>query len=260
MPTTVVATLAFANESRTDDAATFKVGVEWKPVIASPFVDKFMVYANTSTGFRSGSYNAEFIGSQAALTSLAPEKITAYETGVKTVLDDRKLLINASVYHYKFTDGFINVDSPTSPIPITINAADITTYGVEFDMNWRPIDQLTLGMGGGWLDAKIDSPITSGGRSLERNLDLAISADANFRSSQYFNSTNTPNALEPGYWLLNGRVAISGKDDRWSIGVFAKNLTKTVYRTYVNDLPGFGWLLNVYGNPRTFGLSASVKW
>lgn len=281
-PTDIVATLAYADESRADDDVTFKMGVEWKPQIAAAFVDKFMAYANIATGFRSGSFNGEFVGSQSSLTSLSPETITTYEAGFKSTLANHTLQFNASVFHNAFKDGFINVDSDTSPIPVTINAADISAYGAEFDLVWMPITQLTLGMGGSWLSSKIDSDITVSGESLKGNrtvqspewtwngqmtfrqpvsadLTALVSADASYRSSQYFETTNSPNSLEDGYWLVNGRVALEGPDSRWSVGLFAKNLTKSTYRTYVNDLPSFGWLLNIYGAPRTYGLSASMK-
>lgn len=281
-PTTIVATLSFADTSRKDDDATFKAGVEWKPRLSSDFVDKLLVYANISTGFRSGSFNGEFAGSQSALTSLSPEKITAYEAGFKSTLADRSLQFNASVFHYTFTNGFINVDSATSPVPLTINAAGISSYGVEAELQWRPVRQLTISMGGGWLDSTIDSDVTVGGNSLKGkrtiqsprwtynvqgtftqpiggDLSLLLSADANWRSSQFYEVTNSINSREPGYWVVNGRVGISGPDDRWTLALFGKNLTKTVYRTYVNELPDFGWILNVYGQPRTYGLSASFK-
>jgi iron complex outermembrane receptor protein len=258
------------------------VGVEWKPRLSSDFIDKLLVYGNVSTGFRSGSFNGEFAASQSALTSLAPEKITAYEAGFKSTLADRSVQFNASVFHYKFTDGFINVDSATSPVPITINAAGISSYGIEGDLIWRPIRELTLGMGGGWLDSKIDSDITVGGKSLNGartiqsprwtwnvqgtftqpiggDMAVSLSGDANYRSSQYFEVTNSPNSHEPSYWIVNARLALVGPDERWSLALFGKNLTKSVYRTYVNELPDFGWILNIYGQPRTYGLSASFK-
>ncbi len=281
-PTTLLVSLSSADTSRTDDDATFKVGVEWKPRLSSDFIDKLLVYGNVSTGFRSGSFNGEFAASQSALTSLAPEKITAYEAGFKSTLADRSVQFNASVFHYKFTDGFINVDSATSPVPITINAAGISSYGIEGDLIWRPIRELTLGMGGGWLDSKIDSDITVGGKSLNGartiqsprwtwnvqgtftqpiggDMAVSLSGDANYRSSQYFEVTNSPNSHEPSYWIVNARLALVGPDERWSLALFGKNLTKSVYRTYVNELPDFGWILNIYGQPRTYGLSASFK-
>ena len=281
-PTTIVAPLAVADTDRKDDDATFKVGIEWKPKLSSDFIDKLLVYANISTGFRSGSFNGEFTASQNALTSLSPEKITAYEAGFKSSLADRTVQFNASVFHYKFTDGFINVDSPTSPLPVTINAAGISSYGVEADLMWRPVRQLTVSMGGGWLDSTIDSNVTVGGASLKGkrtfqsprwtynvqgtftqpiggDMSLFVAGDANWRSSQFYEVTNSVNSREPGYWIVNGRIGLNGPDDRWTLALFAKNLTKTVYRAYVNELPDFGWILNVYGQPRTYGLSASFK-
>lgn len=281
-PSTIVAPLAFADDARKDDDATFKLGIEWKPELNSDFIDKLMIYTNVSTGFRSGSFNAEFVSTQDALTSLSPEKITAYELGFKSTLADRRVQLNGSLFHYDFTDGFINVDSETSPIPLTINAASIRTWGLEFDLQWRPIETLTLGMGGGWLDSQITSDISVAGESLKGNrtvqsprwtynaqftwrqpisgkLALIVSGDANWRSSQYFEVTNSPSSLESGFWLVNGRIGLAEQDDKWSVSAFVKNLTKTKYRTYVNDLPAFGWLLNIYGTPRTYGVSASVK-
>ncbi|MBC2652378.1 TonB-dependent receptor [Novosphingobium flavum] len=164
-PTTIVATLAKADTSRTDDDANFKLGIEWKPDVSGMF-DKLMVYANVSTGFRSGSYNAEFTATQSALTSLAPEKITAYEAGFKSLLAHRTMQLNGAVFHYDFRDGFINVDSATSPVPITINAAGINTWGAELDWQWRPVSDLSLGLVLGWLDSRINSNITSGGANL----------------------------------------------------------------------------------------------
>lgn len=94
-------------------------------------------------GSGSGSYNAEFAATQSALTSLAPEKITAYELGFKSTLAGRTMQINGAVFHYDFRDGFINVDSATSLIPVTINAAGINTWGAELDWQWRPVRDLS---------------------------------------------------------------------------------------------------------------------
>lgn len=75
----------------------------------------------------------------------------------------------------------------------------------------------------GWLDLKIDSNISSGGQSLKgartvqsprwtynaqasftpeigNGLKLIASGDASWRSSQFYETTNSPMSLEPGYW------------------------------------------------------------
>lgn len=281
-PTTVVAPLAIATKSRSDNDANFKLGIEWRPQVDGGTFDKLMIYANVSTGFRSGSYNAEFVTSPVTLTSLAPEKITAYELGFKSTLASRTMQLNGSLFHYDFRDGFINVDSPSSPVPITINAARISTWGAELDWIWQPMRDFNLGLSGGWLNSRMTGDITSAGQSLNGNrpvqsprwtfngqfswtprvsdaLKLIVAGDASWRSSQYFEANNSPSSLEPGYWLVNGRIGFGDADDKWSVTAFAKNLTKSQYRTYVNDLPAFGWLLNIYGAPRTYGVSANFK-
>lgn len=281
-PTTTLAQLSFADTSRTDDDATFKAGVEWRPALASDVIDKLLIYGSLSTGFRSGGYSATFATVQSSLTSLAPEKITAYEAGFKSTLANRKLQVNAAAFHYQFTDGYISVDVPNSLVPITVNAAKISSYGVEADVQWRPVRAIELAVGGSWLDSKLGGDITQGGVSLSGNrtvqsphwtiaargsltqpisdtVQAVLAVNSSYRSAQFFETNNSPNSREPGYWLVDANLRIEGDDGRWSIGAFVKNLTKTTYRTYVNDLPGFGFIINIYGNPRVFGLSGSVK-
>jgi iron complex outermembrane receptor protein len=282
VPTTLIAANSFANTHRRDDAPTFKIGVEYTPNLNIAWVDKTMFYANVSTGFRSGAYNGEFNGSQVELTSLAPEKITAYEGGIKSTVLDHKVQLNLSVFRYDFTNGFINVDSPTSPIPITINAASIKSYGGELDLQMRPISQLTLELAGSYLSSHIASDISVGGKSIDGattiqspkytfdeqatwtqpltdGYRLSISGDANWRSSQNFNTTGDPNASQTPYWIANTNVSIGPTDGVWSVGFFVKNISNSIYKTYINDLPSLGFDLFIYGNPRTYGIQTSVK-
>lgn len=281
-PTTIVAPLAVAQRQRTDDDANYKIGLEWRPRIDADWIDKLLVYGSVSNGFRSGSFNAAFVSSIDQLTSLAPEKITAYEVGFKSNFARRTMQLNGSVFHYDFRDGFINVDSPSSPVPITINAAAISTWGAELEWIWQPRRDVSLGLSGGWLDSRLKGDITSGGQSLSGNrpvqaprwtlnsqaswtpaisdrLVAIFAGDASWRSAQFFEANNSPSSREPGYWLVNGRVGIGAENQSWSVALFARNLTRSKYRTYVNDLPAFGWVLNIYGPPRTYGVVASVR-
>ncbi|MFO1260972.1 MAG: TonB-dependent receptor [Sphingomonadaceae bacterium] len=286
-PTTIIAPLSLASLAqgggrRSDENVSFKMGVQWKPEINSAFVDKLMVYGNVSTGFRSGAFNAEYANPQLSLTSLNPETLTAYEAGFKSTLAGRRLQLNGAVFRYDFKDGFINVDSASSPIPITINAANIRTYGAEFDARLLVTEGLELSGSLGWLDPEIKSDITVKGSSLRGNrpvnsprwtfaggidfnrplsetLKLNMSLNANYRTAQYMEAVNAPSNLEPGYWLVNARIGIGNIDDRWALSAWVKNLTKSQYRIYVNDLPDFGWVLNAYGPPRVFGATLGFK-
>jgi iron complex outermembrane receptor protein len=286
-PTTIIGPLSLASLAegggrRTDEDVSFKLGVQWKPEINSDVVDNLMVYGNVSTGFRSGAFNAEYASPQQALTSLSPETLTAYEAGFKAALAGRRIQLNGAVFRYDFQNGFINVDSAASPVPITINAANIKTYGAEMDVRVLAATGLELTGSVGWLDPSIRSDITVNGASLKGNrpvnsprwtlaggvdftrpindaLKINLSLNANYRSAQYMEAVNAPSNLEPGYWVVDARIGIADIDDRWSLTAWAKNLTKSEYRIYVNDLPGFGWVLNVYGPPRVFGATLGFK-
>ena len=39
-----------------------------------------------------------------------------------------------------------------------------------------------------------------------------------------------------------------------------ENLADTEYRTYVNDLPNFGFVLDIWGAPGVYGLAFSKTW
>jgi iron complex outermembrane receptor protein len=268
---------------RHDKNVSYKAGVEWKPELNSAFVDKAMLYANVSSGFRSGAFNVLFADSQPAFTSLSPEKLRAYEAGFKTTLAGRTLQLNGAYFHYDFKNGFINVDSQTAPIPVTTNAAAVKADGVELELQWLPARGLTLSVNGGWLRSKIDSNITTGGTSLKGNstvnspkwtfapeayyttplsdsLKLNVSANANYRTTQYLNATNSINARVPGYWNVGAQVGVAATNDRWAFNAWVKNLTKSVYKTYIIDLPGLGIVLNSYNPPRVFGGTFTFKY
>jgi iron complex outermembrane receptor protein len=268
---------------RHDKNVSYKAGLEWKPDLSSSFVDKLMFYANISSGFRSGAFNVLFADSQPAFTSLSPEKLRAYEAGFKSTLAGRTLQLNGAYFHYDFKNGFINVDSQTAPIPVTTNAAAVKADGIELELQWLPAKGLTLSLNGGWLRSRIDSDITAGGVSLQGNrtvnspkwtfapeafytapltddLKLNLAANANYRTTQYLQATNSPNSRVPGYWNVGAQVGIAAADDRWALNAWVKNLTKSTYKTYIIDLPGLGIVLNSYNPPRVFGGTLSVKY
>lgn len=88
------------------------------------------------------------------------------------------------------------------------------------------------------------------------NLDLSVSA--NYRSAQYMSSANKPSNRQPSYWVVNAQVGISDAGGQWRLAAWARNLTKSDYRTFVNDVPGYG-VINLYGRPRVFGGTLSVN-
>jgi iron complex outermembrane receptor protein len=54
-------------------------------------------------------------------------------------------------------------------------------------------------------------------------------------------------------------VALKTNDDRWKVALWGKNITDEAYQVYLNDLPAFGWLLNGYAAPATYGVSVEYN-
>ncbi|MFT5705540.1 MAG: iron complex outermembrane receptor protein [Shewanella sp.] len=265
---------------RTDENVTFKAGLEWTPQ------EDILYYGSISTGFRSGGYSVAFAATQDELTSLEPEEIISYEIGFKSTLANRSLQFNGSIFRYDFQNGHIDVDAPNSPVPITINAAEIETIGAELDLQWVPIDGLKLTSGVGWVDAELKSDLTlktgigevqlQGNRpafnpkytyngqaryawDLNNGYDLIFASDWSWRAEQYLEVNNQPSNLIDDYWIVNARIALESSENDWRISLWGKNITDTQYVTYLNDLPAFGWLLRGYGAPSTYGATFEMK-
>lgn len=278
-----------AGNTRKDTNVSFKAGFEWRPDM--PSFDNFMVYGTVSTGFRSGGFSADLVTAQGDLISLKPEEITAYELGLKSDFGGRTLRFNAAVFHYDITNAYLRTDSPASLVPKTVNAAKVSITGADASFSWAPVTGLRFDLSGGWVHSRIldhlpyfqgfanQAPIAGdayGNRTatspeftfngavnytteLGNGLKLDTNFNANWRSSQFLDMTNVAAVKEPGYWLANASVGIGASDDRWKVTAFARNLTNTTFRTYVNNLVPFGWLLNQYGPPRTYGVRLNVK-
>jgi iron complex outermembrane receptor protein len=174
------------------------------------------------------------------------------------------------------------VDVPGVILPITANAANMETWGAELEAQLEPFKGFNLSGALGWTDAKIKNAITSAGESLKGNkpvntakwtfngraayehevgsdLLAFIGGDANYRSSQYLEVSNGANDREAGYWIVNGQIGVRSSSRGWSFTGWVKNLTNNDYRTYTNDLPALGFILNIYGPPRTYGATLSFE-
>lgn len=266
-------------DQRKDDNASFKIGVVWKPERANVNDREMMYYATVSTGFRSGGFNFDLSTDQPSMNQLKPEEVTSYELGFKSTLAGRTLRLNGALFYYDFRDGFIKVDRAGNPVPYLINAAGITTVGAELSTTWLPARGLTVNAGLGWLpQAKIKTDYRSDGILLDGHrpsatprvslngsigYELPLGSDlrgmfnvsGNWRSDQHLEANNKPSDFQRAYGLLNLYVGLRSDGGHWEVAAWGRNLTDTVYKTYVNDLPVFGWALSQFGTPRTYGIS-----
>jgi iron complex outermembrane receptor protein len=120
--------------------------------------DDLSTYAKVSTGYRAGgSSEAAPVG--AFDLTYGPEKIVAYEAGMKSYWLDRRVRFNSAAFVSKIDDmQMLIATSPSdSSVVQGFNAGKSTIEGVEFDLLVQPIDDLSLGLNYAYLHPKFDS-------------------------------------------------------------------------------------------------------
>jgi iron complex outermembrane receptor protein len=115
-----------------DSQPNWRASLSWRP---TEDVTAFVTY---STGYKSGGLNSA--GGTTALGArrlFDSETATDWETGVKSVFFDRRLLVNATLYRTKLDDFQERSFDGTSFI--VRNAGSIRAQGIELEGQARPI-------------------------------------------------------------------------------------------------------------------------
>jgi iron complex outermembrane recepter protein len=127
--------------------------------------DDLTLFASYKKGYKSGSFaiavpagpirNAagQVIGANDA--AFDDEKVEGYEAGLKARFFDRALSANLAWYDYRYKGlqvGGIEPNVGGSPIIRTVNAGRARTYGIDFDVAYRPpsVEGLSLNASVNW--------------------------------------------------------------------------------------------------------------
>lgn len=120
------------------EKVTWKAGVEFD---AGP---DSLLFANVSTGFKSG-----ILYGGSGMNYSRPEKLTAYTIGSKNRFFDNTFQLNLEAFYWDFKDQQIAHLGPTQvadtpggpifgPVFLTENAGKATIFGAEAEMLWQP--------------------------------------------------------------------------------------------------------------------------
>ena len=127
----------------------------WRAALDYKIGDDSMLYASYSRGFKSGAFNLT-----APLDPpVPPERLDAYEIGLKSELFDRTLRLNLSGFYYKYDN--IQLTVIRGGAQTLINAASAEVKGVEAELELAPAAGLTLRGGLQYTDGEYtDFPLT----------------------------------------------------------------------------------------------------
>ncbi len=140
----------------TFDSPTFRGSVNYNPV------DEHLLYLSVSNGYRTGGFN-ERATNDFTLQPFDEETVLNYEFGWKADwdLENMALRTNLAIYRQDYQDIQKTV-SGTNPATgnfetYTINAAEATIDGLEFDVTAALTENLTISVAYSYVDAGYDS-------------------------------------------------------------------------------------------------------
>jgi iron complex outermembrane receptor protein len=125
-----------------------KIGVRYN------FTPDLMVYADYSTGFKSGGINPRPTSPATTGIPFGAEKVQAYEVGFKSEWLNHTLRSNTALFLSNYDDFQIQGETGSGNFILIVETAigKARIYGVEEELQWEPLKGLNVNLSGGWLE------------------------------------------------------------------------------------------------------------
>lgn len=270
-PTPPITTCPMQTNDRTFKSTTPRLGASYEASEGLNF------YATYSKGYKAGGFNL-----YGCNNSFAPEKLTAYEGGVKGRFLDGAVTINASAFFYDYTN--LQVSQVIGLARFITNAGAAEVKGLELDAALHPDSHWSIDGNLTLLDAQytqftnIDGlnpaagPQNLEGHRLNRspkvssNIGLSYKTDAtdrgriiarldaSYRAKSFYREFNDPLDAQKGYVLLNANLIWESPDEKYRVRLYGTNLTKKAYIAALDSSDAFGSRFITWGAPRQVGV------
>ncbi|WP_296595913.1 TonB-dependent receptor [Phenylobacterium sp.] len=252
------------------------------------FTPQLMAYVSYANSHKSGGFNLDRARLGPGVinpdTSFAAETVESYEAGFKSQLFENRLILNAAAFDQTFEHFQLNTFTGISFVVASI--PKVTSKGVDMDLVWRtPVPGLTATGGvtyavtqfGNFAPTAGVGPRLPGSRlsyaplwsaswsaayenEIADGLKLRASLSGRYTSPYNTGSNLDPLKIQKELTLWNGRIGLGAADDRWTVELFAQNLTNEDYYQVVVDQPlQSGTYAAFLGAPRTWGVTLRSK-
>ncbi|MBI5268166.1 MAG: TonB-dependent receptor [Burkholderiales bacterium] len=219
-----------------------RLSVAWKPN------HDLQVYTSASKGFRSGQNQGLVslgIADGLGITlppSIRPDSIWTYELGTKASLLDRRLIVEAALFHSKWDDLAVRRPLGATGFNGLINSNGVVIDGIEASMAWDVTPDFDLTLGGAYVDARYKADVPGTGIQKGMKVDeispLSVSAATSYRFPAFgwqgtarLGAVHTKARELPSFALSQPGDAITTVDARlsfsngpWTVAVYADNL------------------------------------
>jgi len=250
-----------------------------------------LLYASYSNGYKSGGFNGEVINNATHFKDeglFGAETVNALETGMK--FSRANMAFNLAGF-YQFYDRpqariFVpfSTESGGSFTSNSLSNLDrATSYGVEFDVTWTPIEGLDLFGGATWLNTEINqtenpnvpqnadifdgNPLPFASElsavfsaryewALSQTLRASLQGSGKYQSAFFLDAEGLADRRQAGYEVIDGDATLH-IGDSVDVGIWGRNLTNSDYAT-----SGYGFIgYNTFrGAPRSYGASMTFRY
>ncbi len=267
------------SHSITSNLPSGKIEVDYTPQAGT------LVYESISRGVKSGGFTAHNTTTAAAADPFEPEKLTAYEVGIKSDVT-ATLRVDVSGFYYRYRDQQIlgKVLDPISGSYIGrfVNANSRLSGG-ELEVEWHPLAGVSISQYAGFVEGYYTSPLLDSsnvdydGRPLSvpkwsyggdlsyayEFADYKITAESNYSfhdTYSQFYLLGSADFTVPKYWLANANLTLSPASGApWSVTLWGRNIFDKAYDVTRNFfLPGTD--VAQAGEPASFGIRVSCKY
>ncbi len=263
----------------TQDVLLGKVAVEYKlNTNINLFVDASNGFKGRAFDFSSGTVNLAPLTSgpfkgqptDAVLWSQQPvpgETTDNYEVGIKSNFFHRKLIVNATVFDERIHNFQFAYTDPATMLSELTSIPALRTRGMEFEIDARPMSNLSITSKGAWDSARIvnwtNAPCfpseiaaqgcnasvqnLSGARMattpkfttsnnvqdtvpLPDNYDLLLNANLRWQSGEYLNINQDPGSFQKSFGITNLSAGV--QHGFWKAMLSVNNVFNQYYATY----------------------------
>ncbi|WP_324741040.1 TonB-dependent receptor [Tsuneonella sp. CC-YZS046] len=249
-----------------------RLGLEFKPN------DDIMIYGSYSRGYKSGGWTTRVTAPVLSAPTFKEETAETFELGVKSILWNRRLQINAAAFTTKYKDMQLLIQRGVSPT--FENAGDARIKGFELEVQARLVDGLRLNGSLGYIDAHYTSVDDPTGVILKdsdlpkvakwtahagpeyrlafaNDSSLTLRADYFYRSRMASDSENTPELYGKSHSTVDLSATYALPDNKLSFTAGGRNVFNERFIVNgTNQLAGAGTLFATYNRPAEWYVSA----
>ena len=273
-------------------------GFTWRLTARYDLTDDSSLYANYARGRRPAVLavgvpaippGAGVGGGDVDFDVVEEETVDSFEVGFKGAgLMDGTLRFEAAAFYYAY-DNFQTTIQQGAQL-ITTNAGEATSYGVEGQAFWTPVDAIDLFGTYAYNHSRFDTGIFDGNRfRLSPDHQVSVGMTARFglaggelrvtptytwQSKVFFDDNNDIPALQnplvpdlvqdefqDAYGLVNLRLAFTPTNANWTLEAFGENLLDEDYiKDAGNTGDGLGLATYIAGAPAHYGVGLTLRY